>query len=393
MDGFDKETSTVYEFNGCFSHGCIKCYKKDDINPLTGDSMNVLYEKTMRKEGNLKQMGYKIKSIWGCEFQAPINVQVNDIIKCNKKYGMISNGSFAFKDILAFQPPNTSFDKFLKAFDTQSQKGIFPHKVTQNLSKFLGEHPDLKQYSDNVIQVLKHSPIPSKKWFYNDLKSEAISAKDYNDIVSNYTMLKDYNDLDVKPGVEAIGNFFQSLNLDIHKDGISVPGLTLKYLWHTKDTNCEFQLFKGNEVLYQKYRDNLVGGPSIVFHHYQERNKTRIRNGKPCQRILGYDANALYLWAISQDMPCGDHQIIPVYPEIVQDVVNGSFFGQIECDIAVPEHLKEYFAEMPPIFKNVEITYKDLSPETKAQVKPTYKSKKLVGSMFGKKMFGILSMG
>jgi hypothetical protein len=35
--------------------------------------------------------------------------------------------------------------------------------------------------------------------------------------------LKDYNNLDVKPGVEAtkkLGNFFKSLNLDIHKDGI-----------------------------------------------------------------------------------------------------------------------------------------------------------------------------
>ena len=165
---------------------------------------------------------------------------------------MISNGSFAFKDILAFQPPNTSFDKFLKAFDTTSQKGVFPHKVSQNLTTYLGKHPELKPYSDNVIQVLKHSPIPSKKWFYNDLKSEAISAKDYNDIVSKYTnlfdLLKDYNNLDVKPGVEAtkkLGNFFQSLNLDIHKDGISVPGLTLKYLWHTKQKDCEFQLFKG----------------------------------------------------------------------------------------------------------------------------------------------------
>ena len=102
--------------------------------------------------------------------------------------------------------------------------------------------------------------------------------------------MRDYNNLDVKPGVEAtkkLGNFFQSLNLDIHKDGISVPGLTLKYLWHTKQKDCEFQLFKGNEDLYQKYRDNLVGGASIVFHHYHEKNKTRIRNGKPCQRILG----------------------------------------------------------------------------------------------------------
>jgi G:T-mismatch repair DNA endonuclease (very short patch repair protein) len=81
VDGFDNETNSIYEFNGCFFHGCNECYKQDDINPLTGDTMNFLYEKTMRKEGNLKQMGYKIKSIWGCEFQAPENVQVNDIIK------------------------------------------------------------------------------------------------------------------------------------------------------------------------------------------------------------------------------------------------------------------------------------------------------------------------
>jgi hypothetical protein len=74
-------------------------------------------------------------------------------------------------------------------------------------------------------------------------------------------------------------------------------------------------------------------------------------------------------------MPCGDHQIIPVYPEILKDVLKGSFFGQIDCDIAVPDHLKEFFA--PPIFKNTEIQYKDLSSKTKEQVKPNYKSKKL----------------
>lgn len=164
----------------------------------------------MRKEGNLKQMGYKIKSKWGCEFQKPKNVQVNDIIKCNNKYRMISNGSFAFKDILAFQPPNTSFDKFLKAFDTTSQKGVFHHKVSQNLTTYLGEHPKLEPYSDNVIQVLKHSPISSKKWFYNDLKGEA--TKDYNDIVSKYTnlfdLVKDYTNLDVWKQQRSLGTSF-----------------------------------------------------------------------------------------------------------------------------------------------------------------------------------------
>ncbi|EGF83698.1 hypothetical protein BATDEDRAFT_22600 [Batrachochytrium dendrobatidis JAM81] len=241
--------------------------------------------------------------------------------------------------------------------------GIFPHKVTRNLSKYIDEHPDLTQYSD-IIQVLRNSHIPSKKWFYNNLKGESVSSNDYNEMVFTHTnlydLLNDYNNLDAKPGVEAtkkLGNFFQSLNLDIHKNGIFVPRLTLKYLWHTKSKDCKFQLFKGNDELYHKYRDNLVGGPSI-------KKTTRIRKGKPCQGILGYDTNALYLWAISQDMPCGEHQVVQVYPDILKDVLDNTFFGMIECDIAVPEHLKEHFTGMPLIFKNVEITCNDLSSDT-----------------------------
>ena len=29
-------------------------------------------------------------------------------------------------------------------------------------------------------------------------------------------------------------------------------------------------------------------------------------------------------------------------------------FGFVECDIEVPDHLKDYFSEMTPIFKNVD---------------------------------------
>jgi hypothetical protein len=57
-----------------------------------------------------------------------------------------------------------------------------------------------------------------------------------------------------------------------------------------------------------------VGGPAIVFHRYHEAGVTYIREHemlkiglkpKLCQKILGYDANALYLWALSQPMPTG----------------------------------------------------------------------------------------
>lgn len=207
--------------------------------------MRVLYEKTTKKELALQQKGFNVTSIWGCEFITPKNLGL----------------------------------------------GL------------------------NVIQVLRISPIPSKEWFYDELKRQSVSDKVYNDIQSRYInlyeLLEDYNNMDVKPAVEAtkkLSGFFQSLNLDIHKDGISIPGLTLKYLWQMKDNQCEFQLFKGNEELYQKYS----GGPSIVFHHYQETDKTRIRGGKMCKRILGYDANALYLSAIGQNMLCGEHQIVEI---------------------------------------------------------------------------------
>ena len=33
--------------------------------------------------------------------------------------------------------------------------------------------------------------------------------------------------------------------------------------------------------------------------------ETEISGGKPCQKIVGYDDNALYIWAIGQDMPEG----------------------------------------------------------------------------------------
>jgi G:T-mismatch repair DNA endonuclease (very short patch repair protein) len=58
------------------------------------------------------------------------------------------------------------------------------------------------------------------------------------------------------------------------------------------------------------FKNNIVGGPIIVFHRYHERDVTTIRprnyeEPKACKKIIGYDANALYLWSIMQVMPTG----------------------------------------------------------------------------------------
>ena len=126
-----------------------------------------------------------------------------------------------------------------------------------------------------------------------------------------------YNNLDVVPFLEAVekmSQFWQERKIDMFKDGISVPGLTLKYLFSYLSPQTYFSLFdKANSDLYHLIRDNNTGGPSIIFHRYHEAGKTKIREterghaAKLCQKIVGHDANALYLWAVMQNMPTGSY--------------------------------------------------------------------------------------
>ena len=112
--------------------------------------------------------------------------------------------------------------------------------------------------------------------------------------------------------VEKMSQFWRERKIDMFKDGISVPGLTLKYLFSYLSPQTYFSLFdQANSDLYHLIVDNNTGSPSIIFHRHHEAGKTKIREAqksyaaKPFEKIVGYDANALYLWALIQDMPTG----------------------------------------------------------------------------------------
>ena len=85
-----------------------------------------------------------------------------------------------------------------------------------------------------------------------------------------------------------------------------------------------------NKRVFYKIKNNIVGGPSIVYHRYHEKGATKINrvhynqaskewyynsDGKDVQSIVGYDANALYLWCLGQDMLCGELKWIPTKEE------------------------------------------------------------------------------
>lgn len=76
--------------------------------------------------------------------------------------------------------------------------------------------------------------------------------------------------------------------------------------------------------------------------------------------------------------------------QILQSVMSDSLFEVVECDIRVPESLKEKFAEMCPIFKNTEISREDIGEYMKQfadenDIMPRPR-RSLIGSLKGEKI-------
>ncbi|CAH1103834.1 unnamed protein product [Psylliodes chrysocephalus] len=68
VDGYDKVTNTVYQFHGCFWHGCPKCFTPSTVNNVNFDTMEDLFEKTSRRSQQLKEGGYNLVEIWECDW-------------------------------------------------------------------------------------------------------------------------------------------------------------------------------------------------------------------------------------------------------------------------------------------------------------------------------------
>jgi len=70
VDGYCQDTSTVYEFHGCFWHGCPHCYPVRDEKHLRlcDRTMQDVYEKTQQKMRQLHILGYNVIEMWECEW-------------------------------------------------------------------------------------------------------------------------------------------------------------------------------------------------------------------------------------------------------------------------------------------------------------------------------------
>ena len=122
-----------------------------------------------------------------------------------------------------------------------------------------------------------------------------------------------YNNCDVVPFLTALAHqchLYKESGLDMLKDAPSLPGLGLRY--GMKGLEGVFHTFSpGQADLAQLVMSSIVGGPSLVFCRLAEVGHTRIRSpdygadALVCKALVGYDANSLYPWGMSCEMPVG----------------------------------------------------------------------------------------
>jgi hypothetical protein len=69
-DGYCKELNTIFEYDGCYFHGCPKCFtNRDLVNTRCKKTFKELYDRTIEKHKFCKEKGYKYISIWECEWK------------------------------------------------------------------------------------------------------------------------------------------------------------------------------------------------------------------------------------------------------------------------------------------------------------------------------------
>ncbi|EGZ17311.1 hypothetical protein PHYSODRAFT_500456 [Phytophthora sojae] len=356
---------------------------------------------------------------------------IKSVIK-NPSYMCIATSNMKMLDISNYVPAGTSYENYLTTYlggckcDDKIRcvyglgKGLFPYEYITSFN------------------VLNQTTLPPKSAFDSKLRGTSITDDDYERVkfVWEYYEMKSmkdlliwYNNLDVVPFIKAINaqrELFKSFNLDMFADGVSLPadrinnklghidgniliscvkcntarkdislgGFRYMKLLEFNSNRLVYSIDQEEKDIYAKIKANIAGGPSIIFNRYAKRNETKIRGGKVCKKIIGYDANALYLWALGNEMPCGRLTTIDAYPGIVDDIINDKIFGFLECDIRTPPHLKDYFSEMTPIFKNILIDCADESvigkhmfdyneSRKQSRAKP---ARKLIGSYFGEKI-------
>ena len=253
-------------------------------------------------------------------------------LKKTNQFISFNFGNVQMLDFMNFIGGATTLDSFSKAYESSETKGFFPYEWFDCATKLDNEH--LPSYTDFFSKLRNQNPLEADYKKFENLLLNGCTEKDalremkicsvpptgkenYSHLQAvwesqNMRTIKDflkwYNNKDVVPTLEAVQKmmkFYHDRGIDMLKLGCTLPNLANICL-HSS-TNAKFYPFTEHDRdLLNKIREDMVGGPSIVFTRKAIAGETKIRyTDNLCKTIVGIDASQLYPFSMCQEMPTG----------------------------------------------------------------------------------------
>ena len=198
---------------------------------------------------------------------------------------------------LSLEDFHNTKSEFKKNISLLTRKGVFPYDYVSSIDKLLEKQ------------------LPPKEEFYSKLYDENITDEDYQHAVKVWNTfgcktLKDYHDLYLKSDVMLLADVFEKFRLTCLKNYrldpahyYTSPGLA----WDAclKMTGQHLELLSDYDML-MLFEKGIRGGITHISKRYSEANNKYCINYNPEKesKFIQYlDANNLYGWAMSQNLP------------------------------------------------------------------------------------------
>ena len=69
VDGFHPNTGTVFQFHGCWWHGCPRCFGDRGRKIRNGKTRDQLYVATIARMEALRKAGHRVIEKWECQYE------------------------------------------------------------------------------------------------------------------------------------------------------------------------------------------------------------------------------------------------------------------------------------------------------------------------------------
>ena len=232
-----------------------------------------------------------------------------------------------------------------------TRKGVYPNDYVSSLDK------------------LSESCLPPKEEFYSQRNDEDISDEDYQHAINVWDTfgcktIRDYHDLYLKSDVMLLADVFENFRKTcLHHYKLdpahyyTSPGLAWDACLKTTGQNLE--LLHDYDML-MMFEQGIRGGITHISKRYAEANNKYMKNYNPDKEstfIQYLDANNLYGWAMSQNLPTHGfkwmknltkEKVIEILEKANHSMSNHGRKGYIfEVDLEYPEHLWKTHNDYP----------------------------------------------